>query len=117
MSVAVITFPGSNCDRDCVHAMTAAVGAEATRSMRQASPDADFMRAAVQDRSDEAGPKDEIVGASVRGLFGQAEIEARLIRPAEVYPIFENALSARTGASPRCSRATHDPSRVFQMLT
>ncbi len=31
MSVAVITFPGSNCDRDCVHAVEAAVGANVTR--------------------------------------------------------------------------------------
>ena len=32
MSVAVITFPGSNCDRDCVHAIGEAVGAQATRA-------------------------------------------------------------------------------------
>jgi phosphoribosylformylglycinamidine synthase I len=32
MSVAVITFPGSNCDRDCVHAVQEAVGADAQRA-------------------------------------------------------------------------------------
>ncbi|MFZ9889388.1 MAG: phosphoribosylformylglycinamidine synthase subunit PurQ, partial [Myxococcota bacterium] len=31
MSVAVVTFPGSNCDRDCVHAVEHGVGAGAER--------------------------------------------------------------------------------------
>jgi phosphoribosylformylglycinamidine synthase I len=31
MSVAVVTFPGSNCDRDCVHAVEAAAHASAQR--------------------------------------------------------------------------------------
>lgn len=31
MSVAVVTFPGSNCDRDCVHAVEHGVGARAQR--------------------------------------------------------------------------------------
>ena len=35
MSVAVVTFPGSNCDRDCLHAITHAVEAEASSAWHQ----------------------------------------------------------------------------------
>jgi acetyl-CoA C-acetyltransferase len=80
-------------------------GAEATRSMRLADPGSDFLAAAGQDRSEEEGPRDEVVGASVRGLLGQAEIEAGLLRPAETYPIFESALAARLGTDLEGSRA------------
>lgn len=83
---------------------TLIVGAEATRSMRLADPDSDFLRAAAQDRSAEEGPRDPIVGASIRGMLGPAEIEARLLRPADTYPVFESAFSAKLGQSPEASR-------------
>ena len=83
---------------------TLIVGAEATRSMRLADPDSDFLRAASQDRSAEEGPRDPIVGASIRGMLGPAEIEARLLRPADTYPVFESAFSAKLGQTPEESR-------------
>jgi acetyl-CoA C-acetyltransferase len=87
-------------------------GAEATRSMRLADPDADFLsagrRSANRDanrdadrREDEADP---VVGPSVRGLLGAAEIQARLLRPAEIYPVFESVLAARAGCPPAAWR-------------
>lgn len=84
---------------------TLIVGAEATRSMKLADPDRDFMLMATQQDSKAEGPKDTVVGTSVRGLVGKALGEAGLLRPAEVYAVFENALSARTGASPAEARA------------
>ena len=83
---------------------TLIVGAEATRSMRLADPDSDFLGAAVRDRSEESGPRDPVVGASVRGMFGQAELDAQLLRPADTYPIFESALAAKLGSSAEESR-------------
>ena len=83
---------------------TLIVGAEATRSMRLADPESDFLRAASQDRSDEAGPRDAVVGASIRGMLGPAEIEANLLRPADTYPIFESAYAAKLGTSAEQSR-------------
>lgn len=80
------------------------VGAESTRSMKRADPERDFMRAALDTREDD-GPKDEVVGASMRGMLSQAEIEANLVRPADTYPIFENALAAKLGTDPVGSRA------------
>ncbi len=83
---------------------TLIVGAEATRSMRLEHPGADFLTAATRDRSQEAGPRDPIVGKSVRGMLAEAEIEAGLMRPADVYPVFESALSAKLGADPERTR-------------
>ena len=83
---------------------TLIVGAEATRSMRLADPGSDFLRAAVQDRSDEDGPRDTVVGASIRGMLGPAEIEAGLLRPAETYPVFESALAAKLGTTSEQTR-------------
>lgn len=83
---------------------TLLVGAESTRSMRKANPDQDFMRAGLETR-EEDGPKDEVVGATMRGMISQAEIEANLVRPADTYPIFENALAAKLGTDPAGSRA------------
>ena len=83
---------------------TLIVGAEATRSMRLADPNSDFLSAATQDRSADAGPKDDVVGVSIRGMVGQAEIEARLVRPADTYPIFESALAAKLGTDAAGSR-------------
>jgi acetyl-CoA C-acetyltransferase len=78
---------------------TLIVGAEATRSMRLRDPGRDFLAAATQDREEEAGSQDPVVGASVRGMLGQAEIEAKLVRPADTYPIFENVLSTKLGTT------------------
>ena len=83
---------------------TIIVGAEATRSMRLGDPGRDFLQAATQDRSAEAGPQDVVIGKSIRGMYSQAEIEASLIRPADVYPVFESALSAKLGHSIEESR-------------
>lgn len=109
------TTPGGNTpqwlmNRACEEIMngkletTLIVGAEATRSMKLADPDSDFLRAATQDRSDEAGPQDDVIGVSIRGMLGQAEIDARLIRPADTYPIFESALAAKLGTDAAGSR-------------
>ncbi len=84
---------------------TLLVGAEATRSMRQTDKGSDFFSTAIQDRSGEEGHQDKIVGASVMDMLGQAEIEAGMIRPADIYPMFENALSAKLGHSPDEARA------------
>jgi acetyl-CoA C-acetyltransferase len=80
-------------------------GAEATRSMKLEDPDQDFLVAASQGEAKAEGPADTVVGTSVRGLVGKALIEAGLMRPAEVYPVLENALSAKSGASPAEARA------------
>ncbi len=84
---------------------TLIVGAEATRSMKLADPDQDFLLMATQRDSKGEGPKDTVVGTSVRGLVGKALGEAGLLRPAEVYAVFENARAAKTGASPAETRA------------
>ncbi|MBJ21419.1 MAG: acetyl-CoA acetyltransferase [bacterium] len=83
---------------------TLIVGAEATRSMRLADPGSDFLSAATQDRSQDEGPRDTVVGASIRGMLGPAEVEANLLRPSDTYPIFESALAAKLGTSPEESR-------------
>ncbi|MEO1936154.1 MAG: hypothetical protein ABGX04_15360 [Myxococcales bacterium] len=75
-------------------------GAEATRSMRLADPDSDFLTAAHSNMQESLDEADPVVGASVRGILGQAEIQAKLLRPADIYPVFESALAARRGASP-----------------
>lgn len=80
---------------------TLIVGAEATRSMRAADPGADFLGAsrggrAGQDGEEEAEP---VVGPSMTGVLSNAELAAGLVRPAELYPIFEDALAAETGRS------------------
>ena len=82
---------------------TLILGAETTRSMKLAEPDRDFMRAALESREEE-GPKDEVVGASMRGMLHKAEIEAQLVRPADTYPVFESALAAKLGSDLEGSR-------------
>ena len=76
------------------------VGAEATRSIRKSDPGYDFIGASVSNRSGDAEAADEVIGASIRGMVSEHEIKARLVRPADVYPVFESALAARAGASP-----------------
>ncbi|MBY0400751.1 acetyl-CoA acetyltransferase [Myxococcota bacterium] len=83
---------------------TLVCGAEATRSMRILEPGADFLRISAEAGDPEAGPADPVVGTPLHGLLDQAEIKARLIRPADLYPVFESALAVRAGASPEAWR-------------
>jgi acetyl-CoA C-acetyltransferase len=82
-------------------------GAEATRSMRLAEPGADFLRASAGSGGGEsdAGPADPVVGTPIHGLIEASEIKAKLMRPADIYPVFESALAARAGATPAEWRA------------
>jgi len=79
-------------------------GAEATRSMRLAEPGADFLRLSADGGDADAGPADPVVGTPLHGLLEAAEIKAKLILPADLYPIFESALAARSGATPAAWR-------------
>jgi acetyl-CoA C-acetyltransferase len=110
-----VTTPGGNTpqwlmNRACEEISRGALettliaGAEATRSMRLVDKDSDFLRAALDQFDNDEGPADPIVGKSVRGILGSAEIEAQLIRPAETYPIFENVLAQRAGQDPSAWR-------------
>jgi len=83
---------------------TLVVGAEATRSMRLAEPGADFLRVAPPAAGADAGSADPIVGTPLHGLLEAAEIKAKLMRPADLYPVFESALAARAGATPAAWR-------------
>lgn len=79
---------------------TLVCGAEATRSMRLAEPGADFLRISNSATGDVSSPADPVVGTPLKGLLEASEIEARLMRPADLYPVFESARAARMGASP-----------------
>ena len=79
---------------------TLVCGAEATRSMRLAEPGADFLRISPDAGSADAGPADPVVGTPLHGLLEASEIKAKLMRPADLYPVFESALAARAGATP-----------------
>jgi len=83
-------------------------GAEATRSLRLADPEVDFLSAGRRSLDRELDLEEEeanpVVGLSVRGLLGAAEIQAKLLRPAEIYPVFESVLAARAGRSPAAWR-------------
>lgn len=78
---------------------TLVVGAEATRSMRAADPDANFLGASRGRETDE-GESEPVVGPSMQGMLSEAEVAAGLFRPAEVYPVFEDALAVSAGRSP-----------------
>jgi acetyl-CoA C-acetyltransferase len=65
-------------------------GGEATRSMRAADPNADFMGAGLASEGAEAEP-DPVVGPSMDGVMGPAELSIGLVRPTEIYPMLENA--------------------------
>ena len=106
-----VTTPGGNtpqwlvnraCDEIATGQLetTLICGAEATRSMKLADPNSDFLTAARANMKEGEGEADPVVGASVRGMLGMAEIHAKLVRPADTYPIFESALAARAGAAP-----------------
>lgn len=103
-----VTTPGGNTPQWLVHRAASEIaagrlggtlicGAEATRSMRLSDPDADFLSAGRPETRSEDETPDVVVGPSVRGMLGPAEIQAQLIRPAEIYPIFESVLAARAG--------------------
>jgi acetyl-CoA C-acetyltransferase len=79
---------------------TLVCGAEATRSMRLAEPGADFLRISNAPGAEASGPADPVVGTPLHGLVEASEIEARWLRPADVYPVFESARAARSGATP-----------------
>jgi acetyl-CoA C-acetyltransferase len=76
---------------------TLIAGAEATRSMRAADPDSDFMRHARS--RDAEGERDARTGPSLDGLMSPAELAIQLVRPTEVYPLFESALAHKQGRS------------------
>lgn len=78
---------------------TLVVGAEATRSMRTANPDADFL-AASRVGGAEAIEPEPVVGPSMHGVLTDAEVAAGLMRPADVYPVFDSALAAAANRSP-----------------
>lgn len=84
---------------------TLVCGAEATRSMRLAEPGADFLRISPDAGGTDADSADPVVGTPLHGLLEASEIKAKLMRPAELYPIFESALAARAGATPSEWRA------------
>ncbi len=74
---------------------TLLAGAEATRSLRERDPDADFMRQGRRTSGDEEA--DPVVGPSMKGVLSPAEIAIRLFRPPETYALFENALAHELG--------------------
>ena len=75
------------------------VGAEATRSMRAADPGADFLDPATSGRG-APETSDAQVGLELGGMVSKAEQAAGLVRPAEIYPMFESALAHAAGRSP-----------------
>ncbi|MDP6981406.1 MAG: hypothetical protein QF570_22835 [Myxococcota bacterium] len=76
-------------------------GAEATRSMQLENPGGDFMFAGMQGREGDSAPPDPVVGAPVEDIMSRQEIEARLYRPPEIYPVLESALAHEAGATPQ----------------
>ncbi len=78
-------------------------GAEATRSMRERDPGADFMSAV--DAGDSGGAADPVVGTPVDGILGPAELAAKLRMPAEIYPLFESARAHAAGRDFAAQRA------------
>lgn len=82
---------------------TMIVGAEATRSMRAANPGADFLGASRAHNSVEE-ETEPVVGPSTQGVLSEAELASGLVRPAELYPIFEDALAATACRSSQAQR-------------
>lgn len=77
--------------------VTLIAGAEATRSMRAADPEAEIIRGS-RTNGDGSDP-DPVVGPSISGILSEVEIAVRLFRPTEVYPLFESALAHAEGRS------------------
>ena len=86
---------------------TLLAGGEATRSFRAGDPDADFMRASRDIKGE--GEEDDVVGPSMKGVLGPAEIGIRLFSPTHLYPMFENALAHAEGRSHDETRAHLGP--------
>ena len=89
--------------RDGSLGTTLIAGAEATRSMKAGDPDA-----AIIGNRPQAGEQapDPVVGPSIRGMLGPAEIAIRLWQPPDVYALFETANAAAQGR-------TFDEQRTF----
>ena len=79
---------------------TLVCGAEATRSLRLAEPEADFLRMQGAVGEEAGRPPDPVVGTPLAGLVEASEIQAKLLRPSDIYPVFESARAARAGATP-----------------
>ena len=86
---------------------TLIAGAEATRSLRAGDPDADFMRRHAVD--DDNAAADPILGPPITGMMGDPELAIGLVRPTELYPLFENALAHKAGRSFEQQRAHLGP--------
>ncbi|MFK7896489.1 MAG: hypothetical protein AB8G23_11670 [Myxococcota bacterium] len=91
---------------------TLILGAEATRSMKLADPGSDFLTAAQDGMKGDETAGDPVVGASLHGMVVKPEFQAGLARPADVYPMFESALAAESGAPPEVWRK-----RLGEMLS
>jgi acetyl-CoA C-acetyltransferase len=109
-----LTTAGGNSPQWVVNEVSAAIaagkrsaalllGAEATRSMRKRDPQASFLGAAG--RTDETGPADPVIGASLANMLGAGERAVGLNIPAEVYPMLECARAHAEGRSLEAQRA------------
>ncbi len=83
------------------------VGAEATRSMRDADPAVNFMKVAATNI--EIEKTGTTIGPTVTGIMGEAERRGRLLVPVVVYPMFESVLAKRAGRSHSEQRAAIAP--------
>ncbi len=76
---------------------TLITGAEATRSARATAPDAKLATRPEPLPGDNVA--DPIVGSDMSGVVSAAEIAARLVKPTEVYALFESARAHSVGRS------------------
>ena len=83
---------------------TLIVGAEATRSMRTANPGADFIGASRAGGHGDEQPE-PVIGPDMKGTLTGAEVAAGMVRPAEVYPVFDSVLAASAERSVAAQRA------------
>ena len=113
-AAAETSYPGGNLPqwlvnraaeeiRDGALGTTLIAGGEATRSMRAANPDAPIMGLRPGATDEEPDP---IVGPSIRGMLGPAELAIRLWQPTDLYALFEAANAAAQGR-------TFDEQRTF----
>lgn len=86
---------------------TLIAGAEATRSLRLAEPDVNFLDLANANVEVEKGGN--TIGPTLEGILGKAEIRAGLSAPSTVYPMFESVLGKRAGRSHAQQRAVIAP--------
>ncbi len=96
---------------------TLIVGAEATRSMRLAEPDVNFLK--VANANIEIEKTGTTIGPTLDGIMGAAERKGRLNAPSVVYPMFESVLAKRAGRSHGEQRAAIAPlmSRFTQVAS